>query len=216
MRQRPERAMGRGVAVAAHDGGAGQGEALLRADDVDDALAGIELVEIFDAELARIGGERLDLHAAFGVRDAVAAVGRLDVVVDDRERLARRPDLAAGHPQAFEGLRARHLMDEMTVDIEQAGAVGLPVDDVVVPDLVVEGPGLSRECVRHDGSLRPPIGGGHSGRCGTVRPGPAYQLLGCGHFAAAAGLAAFALALPLAALSTRSAIRADLPRRSRR
>jgi hypothetical protein len=48
--QRAERAMGRGVAVAADDGGAGQREALLGADDVDDALALVELVEIFDAE----------------------------------------------------------------------------------------------------------------------------------------------------------------------
>ncbi len=39
VRQRPEGAMRRGVAVAAHDGGAGQREALLGADDVDDALA---------------------------------------------------------------------------------------------------------------------------------------------------------------------------------
>ena len=37
--ERAERAMRRGVAVAAHDRRAGQGEALLGADDVDDALA---------------------------------------------------------------------------------------------------------------------------------------------------------------------------------
>ena len=50
MRQRAERAMRRGVAVAADDGHAGQGKALLGADDVDDALALVELVVIFDAE----------------------------------------------------------------------------------------------------------------------------------------------------------------------
>jgi hypothetical protein len=41
-------------------------------------------------------------------------------------------DLAAGHAQAFEGLRARHFVNEVTVDVEQAGAVFLAVDDVVV------------------------------------------------------------------------------------
>jgi hypothetical protein len=51
VRQRAESAMRRGVAVAADDGGAGQGEALLRADDVDDALALVVLVEILDAEI---------------------------------------------------------------------------------------------------------------------------------------------------------------------
>ena len=39
--QRAERAMRRSVAVAADDGGARLGEALLRPDDVDDALADV-------------------------------------------------------------------------------------------------------------------------------------------------------------------------------
>ena len=93
VRERPERAMGRGVAVAAHDRRAGQGEALLRADDMDDALARVELVIIFDAEFLGVGGERLNLLAALGIGDAAAPVGRLDVVVDDGERLspARAP-----------------------------------------------------------------------------------------------------------------------------
>ena len=59
-------------------------------------------------------------------------------MVDDGERLFGMADLAAGQAQALEGLRARHLMDEVAVDIEQAGAVVLAVDDVVVEDLVVE------------------------------------------------------------------------------
>ena len=143
VRQRAERAMGRGVAVAADDGGAGQGEALLGADDVDDALAVVELAEIFDAELARVLGERRDLQRRFRIVDAVAAVGGRHVVVDHGERLLRRAHLAAGHAQALEGLRARHLVDEMPVDIEQAGAVRRLVHQMVVPDLVVEGAGFS-------------------------------------------------------------------------
>src|SRR5271157_4475125 len=92
--ERPERAMGRGVAVAADDRRPRQGEALLRPDDVDDSLAGIELVVIFDAEFARVAGELLDLEAALGIGDAGPAVGRLDVVVDDGERPLRRAHLA--------------------------------------------------------------------------------------------------------------------------
>ena len=135
--ERAEGAVGRGVAVAADDRRARQGEALLRPDDVDDALARIELVVIFDAEFARVPGQLLDLLAAFGIGDAAAAVGGLDVVVDDGERLFRRAHLAAGHAQALERLRARHLMDEMAVDVEEA-QVALGVDDMVVPDLVVQ------------------------------------------------------------------------------
>src|SRR3954452_2572315 len=50
----------------------------------------------------------------------------------------RRADLAAGDAQPLEGLRARHLMDEVAVDIEERVAVGLRLDDMVVPDLVVK------------------------------------------------------------------------------
>ena len=53
MRERAEGAVRRGMAVAADDGRARQGEALLRPDDMDDALAAVELVVIFDAEFAR-------------------------------------------------------------------------------------------------------------------------------------------------------------------
>ena len=60
--ERAEGAVRRGVAVAADDGHAGQGEALLGADDVDDALALVALVEILDAEIAGVLGQRLDLR----------------------------------------------------------------------------------------------------------------------------------------------------------
>ena len=96
VRERAEGAVGRGVAVAADDRRAGQGEALLRPDDVDDALPHVELVVIFDAEFARVLGQLLDLLAALGIGDAAAAVGGLDVVVDDGERLLRRAHLAPG------------------------------------------------------------------------------------------------------------------------
>ena len=59
-------------------------------------------------------------------------------MVDDGERLFRRAHLAARQAQAFEGLRRGDFMHEMTVDIEQAGAVLLLMHQMVVPDLVVE------------------------------------------------------------------------------
>jgi hypothetical protein len=106
---------------------------------VHDALTHIELVVVLDAELAGVLGERLDLRRALGILVRQRAVRGRHVVVDDREGLLRRAHLAARHAQALEGLRARHLMDEVTVDIQKAGAVRLRIDDVVVPDLVVEG-----------------------------------------------------------------------------
>ncbi len=157
VRQRAEGAVRGSVAVAADDRRARQREALLRADHVHDALALVALMEVLDAEVARVGCQRLDLDAAVLVGDALGAVGRRHVVVDDRERLLRRAHLAARHPKAFEGLRARHLVHEMAVDVEQAGAVVLLVDNVVVEDLVVERLGhdgaryLGRKCCRRAG-----------------------------------------------------------------
>ena len=51
---RAEGAVGRGVRVAAGDRGAGLGDALLRADDVDDALLAGGEVEVGDAEVIRV------------------------------------------------------------------------------------------------------------------------------------------------------------------
>src|SRR5665213_2794030 len=39
-------------------------------------------------------------------------------------------------------------MDEVTVDVEEAGAVGLPVDEMAVPDLVEDRPCIGHEALR--------------------------------------------------------------------
>jgi len=93
-------------------------------------------VVIFDAELARVLRQFLDLLAALRILDAAAAVRGLDIVVDDGECLVRRAHLAPCHPQAFEGLRARDLVDEVPVDINEAQLAGR-LQDMLVPDLVV-------------------------------------------------------------------------------
>ena len=140
--ERAERAVRAGMAVAADDGGARQREALLRPDDVNDALALIELVEIFEAEMLGVLGEIGDLLLALGIRILQPPIGGRHVVIDHAQRLVRRVHLAAGEAQAFERLRARHLMHEMPVDIDQAGAARFLVDQMVGPDLVVERAGL--------------------------------------------------------------------------
>src|SRR5690606_9019493 len=130
--QRAKRAVCRGVRVTADDGHAGEGETLLRADDVNDALTDVVLGVILDAEVTGVLRERLDLNAAFLVLDTVLAVRRgRNVVVNDRKRLLRLAHLTAGQAEAFKGLRARHLMDEVAVDVEQAGAVALTIDNVI-------------------------------------------------------------------------------------
>ncbi len=138
MRQRAEGAMRRGVAVAADDGHAGQGEALLGADDVDDALPVIELIVIFDAEMRGVVGERLHLDRRFRVGDALRTVGGRHIVIDHGQRPLRRMHRAAGEAQTLKGLRRRHFMDKMPVNVEEGGAVFGLVHKMLGPNLVIE------------------------------------------------------------------------------
>src|SRR5262245_21984404 len=142
--KRPEGAMCRGMRIAADDGSARQRKALLGTDHVHDALAAVALMVVLDAEVARVLGERLNLQRRLRIVDALRAVRGRHVVIDDGERFLRRAHLPPRHAQAFEGLRARHLMHEVAVDIDQAGAVRRLMNEVLVPDLVVQ-----RACFGH-------------------------------------------------------------------
>jgi hypothetical protein len=128
-----------GVAVAADDGHAGQRAAQLRPDDVDDALPVVEQRDVGHAELGDVALQGLDLEAALGVADAGAArLVRGDVVVHHGERRVRPAHLAPGGAQALEGLRRRHLVGEVEVDVEERRAVRERVHHVGGPDLVEE------------------------------------------------------------------------------
>ena len=98
--ERAEGAVGRGVAVAADDGHAGQREALLRPDDVDDALAVVELVEILDAELARRSSASVSTWIArFRIVDA-AARGRWSARCGRRRPASSAARAPCGRPCA--------------------------------------------------------------------------------------------------------------------
>ena len=136
--QRAERAVGRGMAVAADDGGARQSETLLRPNDVHDALADIVDLEIGHAECGAILDQGFDLNARGLVRDAGGAVGGdgRNIVVGDRKRGVGPAHLAASLTQALKGLRAGDFVHQMAVDIDQRRAVILGIDQVAVPNLV--------------------------------------------------------------------------------
>ncbi len=134
-RDRAERAVRRGVAVAAHDHHAGLAEAELRPDDVHDALERVAHRIEPDAEFGAIARERLDLPRGDRIRDRPVQPRGGDVVIGGREGEVRSPHRAAGETQAVEGLRRGDLMDEMEVDVQEVRLAIGSVDDVPVPDL---------------------------------------------------------------------------------
>ena len=98
--QRAERAVGRGVGVAADDGHARQGATLLGSDDVDDALAGVAHRVERDAELGRRWPACTSTwRAEIGIGDRLVDVGRRDVVVLGGDGEVR-PAHACGRPGA--------------------------------------------------------------------------------------------------------------------
>ena len=132
-RERAERPVGGGVRVAAHDRHPGLRHAEFGADHVHDPLV-LRTERVHgDAELLAVALERLHLHA----RELVPDPGRHrrpvggDVVVGGGERPVRPAQLAPREPEPVERLRARDLVDQVQVDVEQSGR-----DLVRLPDLV--------------------------------------------------------------------------------
>ena len=135
-RERAKCAVGAGVRVAADDGHAGLRDAKFGADDVNDALLVRVHVVKLDAEFSAVLAQRGDLRGGDLVDDMEAACdGGGHVVVHGGDTTVGAADLAAGHAQAFKGLRRGDLVQQLQVDVEQ-GWLALRLDHhVLLPDL---------------------------------------------------------------------------------
>ena len=112
-----EAAVGCSMGVAADDGGAGEGDALFGADDVDDALFfGVHAVEA-NAVFSAVAFEGVDLCTGYGIGNLGAAVGGY-VVIGGGEGELGMPYGAVVELQPFEGLGAGYFVDEVAVDIK--------------------------------------------------------------------------------------------------
>ena len=86
---------------------------------------------------AQLSSRPLHLGGGHDVDDRQAAVGGRDRMVGRGQGLAGAPDPEAAGAQPVEGLRARHLVDEVQVDAEHVGHAGISGrHHVLVPDLV--------------------------------------------------------------------------------
>lgn len=63
-------------------------------------------------------------------------------VINSNQSAVRPADLAVGVGKTLKGLGRGDLMDEVTINVDQASAIFLLIDDVVLEDLVVQGPGF--------------------------------------------------------------------------
>src|SRR5699024_2819660 len=134
-----ERAMRGGVGVAAHDGRTRLGEPELWSDDVHDALFDVAERRDAYAELLAVAPQRLHLRTRHRIGDRLVDVEGGNVVVLGRESQIGAPNTPAGKAKAVECLRARHLVDEMEIDVEEVRlAVGV-ANDVFVPYLLCKG-----------------------------------------------------------------------------
>ena len=142
VRQRAKGAVGGGVRIAANHRHTWQGRALLRPNDVDNALTFGQEREVGGrAEFGHVGIQRGDLFFADGVGDAVVAqlpAGGGGVVVSRGDDGADAPDLAARLANALKCLWAGDFMHQVAVNVKHGGAVFFGVDDVFVPDFVVQ------------------------------------------------------------------------------
>ena len=129
-----ERTVRRRVRVAAHDGHARLRDAELGPDHVHDALPAVAEPVVRDAELLDVAGQGVELLPCDLVLDGAREFPRGHVVVGRRNRAIGPAHAAPCKPQALECLRARNLVDEMQVDIEQVAA-----ECMIIPDFLVCG-----------------------------------------------------------------------------
>src|SRR5215210_2206925 len=136
--ERAERAVGGGVGVSADDHEPRLGKSRLRPDNVHDALPdGTPLVEL-DAELLAVLPQGLHLLCRDFVFDGHPELRRRDVVVHRRQSQVGTAHAPAGEPEALESLRARHLVNQVQIHVQQVGfSLGAPYH-VLVPDLLYQ------------------------------------------------------------------------------
>ena len=133
----PHGAMGRGMAIAAHNRHARQRTAKLRPDHMHNALTVIEQRDVRHAEFNDVLFQGINLQAAFGVHNAgaTAVIGR-DIMVHHGERRIRAAHLAPRGAQAIKSLRRGHFMGQMKVNIKQRRSIREGFHHMGIPNLV--------------------------------------------------------------------------------
>ena len=126
--------------ITADDGGAGLGEALFGPDYMHNTLTQIVHRVIANAEFLAVLREGFHLYArGFILDDTLLSLRRgWHVVVWHGQCGIRPANLASSDAKPFKSLRAGHFMNEVAVDVYEASAIILRMDEVAFPDFIVE------------------------------------------------------------------------------
>lgn len=123
---------------------------------MDDALLQVCVTDQANAKFRGVPFQRGELLRAFGVgdRDAIAlhvpaGRGRQIMIRHGESQIgaAHRP---ASQSKALESLGARHLMNEVAINIDEAGSIGTAFNDMRVPNLLVQRAGLDHNSLPLD------------------------------------------------------------------
>mmetsp|Transcript_32816 Transcript_32816/g.72496 ORF Transcript_32816/g.72496 Transcript_32816/m.72496 type:complete len:209 (-) Transcript_32816:194-820(-) len=142
--QGSESTVGGSVGVTAHNHGAGQGEALLGSNDVNNALALVIHGEVCQVEVLHVLLQGQNLSPALSLLDEglntleAAPVSCGHVVVHGNQSAVWAANRASSCAQALESLRTGHLVHQMTIDVNDA-SIAVVVDQMRIPNLVIHG-----------------------------------------------------------------------------
>ena len=110
----------------------------------DDTLAQIIHFEFGNPQFIAILIQCIDLQAGNRIMNTLAAISGRNIVICGRKCAVWTAHFTTGGRKTFEGLRRGYFVDQMSINVEQDGAVILLIDDVAFEDLVV--PIFELEC----------------------------------------------------------------------
>mmetsp|Transcript_7321 Transcript_7321/g.15145 ORF Transcript_7321/g.15145 Transcript_7321/m.15145 type:complete len:450 (+) Transcript_7321:1617-2966(+) len=142
--QSPKCTVGCRVAVSAHTGSSRQGESLFGSNNMDNSLSLVFHSKVLEAKVLDVLfelknlGSRVDFgNEGFNVLELFSIL-RGDVVIDRQQGAIGSTNTAVGQSEALKGLGRCHLVDQVSVDVQESRAIGFG-DGVVLKDLVVKG-----------------------------------------------------------------------------
>ena len=124
--------------VTTNDGHAWLGKTLLRPHYMDHTLADITHAIFGNFKLTAVTGQGLYLQFGNRIGNTLLNISSRYVVIGNSQISHATPWFTARKSQPFKSLRRGHLMQQLTIDVEQHRAIRFAPNHVAVKDLVVE------------------------------------------------------------------------------